>query len=239
MYDLRSVSFRSGDATVVRDASLRIERGTFCAVLGPKGAGKSTLLRLLAGQLVPTTGTVRLLGRNVCAFDACQLQSERARFAESAPSSFALGFNEIVALGRYRTGAARPSPGTVEHVLEEVAALQLAALRYESLSGAEADAGDVARVLMQESDVVLLDEPTRYVDARREYDALHAIHRLTVRGATVVAVLNDFTAAAHFADRVVLMRGGRIAAQGNPETVLQPRLLEAVFGIPQMRRATA
>jgi iron complex transport system ATP-binding protein len=225
MYDLRSVSFRRGDATVVRDASLRIDRGSFCAVLGPKGAGKSTLLRLLAGQLVPSSGTMRFLGRS-----------------ESAPSSFALGFNEIVALGRYRTGAARPSPGTVEHVLEEVAALQLAALRYESLAGDEgaaAEAGDVARVLMQESDVVLLDEPTRPIDARREYDALHAIHRLTVRGATVVAVLNDFTAAAHFADRVVLMRGGRIAANGDPETVLQPRLLEAVFGIPQMRHARA
>jgi iron complex transport system ATP-binding protein len=232
MYDLCGVTFRRGSATLVRDASLHVETGTFCAILGPNGAGKSTLLRLLAADLVPSEGTVLMQGRDLRTFGADELAGLRSVLSQTRAVSFSFRVRDVVALGRYRFVDATGDDAAIDRALREVGALELAVRRYDSLSGGEAVRADIARILAQESQVVLLDEPTNHLDPRHQYETLHTIHRLTARGVTVVAVLHDFNAASHFADQVVLMHRGAIAAQGTPGKVLEPALIESVFGLP-------
>jgi iron complex transport system ATP-binding protein len=231
--EVEEITVSRGGRRIVDDVTLACEAGQFTAILGPNGAGKTTLLRVMSGETPPSAGSVRLGGKHLRHFSSLELARKRSVLSQNRSVGFAYTAREVVSLGRYAYGPHDPDgPERVAQALELVGASHLAGRRYETLSGGEAVKIDVARILAQESVVVLLDEPTNHLDARVQYDVLALFHRLTEHGIVVVAALHDLNHAALFADRVVLMHEGVVVADGLPSIVLEPTLLQRVYGMP-------
>jgi ABC-type cobalamin/Fe3+-siderophores transport system ATPase subunit len=217
--------------------SLAVARGQVCGVVGPNGAGKSTLLRLLAGLIRPVQGTVRLKGRPLGRISV----RERARAIAFLPqrppvSPFATG-GEIVLLGRFphRRYHLFESADDYEAARRAMAATDTAVFEnraMETLSGGEAQRVHLAAALAQQPELLVLDEPTAGLDLYHQFHVFELLRdRVRRTDLTVVVVTHDLNLAGRFCDRVLLLDDGRVAASGPPNDVLQPRVLEAVYGV--------
>lgn len=202
--------------------------GELVAVVGPNGAGKTTLLRLLAGDLEPTTGSVTVAGTAASVGEG--LARVRAVLPQHHALQFAFRALEVVMLGRYpHDSEPEEDRDVVTRAMETTDTLPLAERVFPTLSGGEQTRVAFARVLAQETPVVLLDEPTSSLDLRHQELVMQALRGIADGGGTVVTVLHDLNLASRYADRVVLMDRGRIAADGPPGTVLTEALLERVY----------
>lgn len=216
---------------------LRIEQGEMVAVLGPNGSGKTTLLKLILGLLRPEAGEIRVDGRPPGEIGRRAL----ARTIAMVPQEVALPFNltaaEVVLLGRtaYLRRFRGPAPEDREMVRSAMAAtgvLSLAGRPYHELSGGERQRVIVAMALAQEPRLLLLDEPTRHLDLSHQLRILSLIRRLNrEQGITVISAMHDVNLCAIYFDRLILLSSGQIVADGPPEKVIQPQLLEEFFGI--------
>ncbi len=233
-FSVRDVAVRIGDATLVEDASLDIAHGELVALVGPNGAGKSTLLSVLAGDRKPSSGTALVDGRAPAAWGATELARRRAVLTQDNHVSFPFRVREVVAMGRtpWRgTDSDIDDDAAIAAALLECDILHLANRTFTSLSGGERARVSLARVLAQRTPAVLLDEPTASLDLRHQEDVLTVVRRLANGGSAVGVVLHDLSLAAAYADRIAVMETGRIAAIGKPAAVMQPELLEHVYGI--------
>jgi iron complex transport system ATP-binding protein len=204
-------------------------------LIGPNGSGKTTLLKLLSGILRPDRGEVLLAGRPV----RLLRPRERARFLALVPQESRLLFNftllEVVLMGRSphlpRLALERPEDfACARRALAEMDLAGLESRRLRDLSSGERQRAMIARALAQEPRVILLDEPTAFLDLRHRLEIHETLKRLNrERGLTVVTVSHDLNLAARYAARLVVLRGGRIAADGDPASVLTPALLRAVY----------
>ena len=229
------VGYRVGDRWLVRDVTLAVAPGEVLAVAGPNGAGKSTLLSLLAGDLRPAAGEVRVGGRDVRSHRPCELARLRAVLPQSGVVQFAFTARQVVELGRapwWRSPVAADDNRAVDEAMAATCVGGLAGRTFRSLSGGEAARVSLARVLAQATPVVLLDEPTASLDLRHQHLAMSVARELAAAGRAVVAVLHDLNLAAAGADRVAVMAGGRLAAIGAPAAVLTEELLSAVYEHP-------
>ncbi len=233
--EAHSLGFQRADRWLLRGISFGLEPG-FCAILGPNGAGKSTLLRLLSGEWRPSEGGVYLKGAPLERYTPAQLALERAFLPQQRSLAFPYTAHEVVALGRLPHQRHRPeSPADRERIawaLEQTGALQWASRPYFSLSGGERTRVDLARVLAQETPILLLDEPTNHLDPRQQLEVLALAQRLAREGRLVLAALHDLNLAALFADHLLLLKEGRLVAVGTPGKLLQPALLQEVYGVP-------
>lgn len=225
----------AGRPAVLESVSLSVERGELCAVLGPNGAGKSTLVRVLAGLVRPSSGSVRLLGDDVGALDRASIARRVAVVPQQ--SEVALGFTveEVVAMGRAPHQGAWMVASTRDRdaVERAIGACELEPLRARAvatLSGGEQKRVAIARALAQEAQILLLDEPGAHLDVRHLV-AMHALLRREIqeRGLACLAIVHDLNLAAQYADRVALVRRGRLVATGKVEEVMTYRRLKEVF----------
>ncbi|MDI3298996.1 MAG: ABC transporter ATP-binding protein [Bacillota bacterium] len=227
---------------VVRGVSLELRGGVVTGLLGPNGAGKSTLIRLLAGALAPEAGRVRLDGAEGAAGGARRRARQMAVLPQGEPEPAGMTVRDVVELGRYaRGGGARGDGGgragerrALERALELTGTLELADRPFLELSGGERQRVLLAQALAQEPKVLLLDEPTAHLDLRHQVELLELVRRQAEAGLAVLAALHDVNLAALFCDRLLVLAEGRLVAQGRPEEVLRPDLLEAVYGTPVM-----
>lgn len=230
------IGYRLSQRDLLADVSLALCPGELLALLGPNGAGKTTLLRLLAGELRPTTGAVLLDGRPLSAFAPAELARRRAVLPQSTLLRFPFTVLEVALMGRHpHLGPAGETPGDVaaaRAALARAEALALEGQRYPTLSGGEQGRVNLARALAQDTPLLLLDEPTAHLDPRHQHATLRLARELAAEGSAVLAVLQDVNQAATYADRVALLRDGRLVAAGSPWQVLTPERLEAVFGLP-------
>ena len=221
-----SVSFKYGEQWVLRGIGFDVEKGDFLGVIGPNGSGKTTLLRVIDGILKPQEGEVRLEGTEIG-----RLRREAlARCVAVVPQYSALAFpfsvEEVVLMGRSPHLSRWRFEGEQDlriarEAMEMTDTLALAARDMESLSGGERQRVLIARALAQEPRLMLLDEPTAFLDIRHQVDFFDRIRALNrERGLTVVAVTHDINLAAHYCDRIILLKGGRIEAAGPVETVI-------------------
>ena len=232
--ECRDLGYRADRRWLVSEVTLAVEAGEVLAIAGPNGAGKSTLLGLLAGDLGPAAGQVRLCGRDVCAYRPPELARLRAVLPQSSVLQFAFTVRQIVELGR-APWAKKPTADDERAVDDAMAVTEVspfAARSYLSLSAGEAARVCLARVLAQDTSVVLLDEPTASLDLRHQELAMAVARRLAGEGRTVVAVLHDLNLAAAHADRVAVMGAGHLAAIGPPAQVFTDELLSTVYGHP-------
>ncbi|MEU8674857.1 ABC transporter ATP-binding protein [Streptomyces sp. NPDC048560] len=231
------VSFGYPGRTVLEDIRLRVAPGESVALVGLNGCGKSTLLRLVAGLLRPSAGRVLLAGQDVARLSRRATARRVALLHQSSPAVPGMTVRQLVKQGRY---AARGPLGMLREGDDEVCARALADVGVtdwsdrvvDSLSGGERQRVRLAMSLAQDTNVLLLDEPTTYLDLRHQLEVLQTVVRLREeRSLTVVMVLHDLGHAARFADRVVALRGGRVAADGPPGRVVTPGLLAEVLGV--------
>jgi iron complex transport system ATP-binding protein len=233
--EIAGVSAGYGGTNVLHDVTLRIEAGQLCAILGPNGAGKSTLVRLLSGALVPREGRVLLGGDDIAALDRRAVARKVAVVPQSVGVTLGFSVREVVAMGRapHQGAWMRASEGdraAVDRALEACELRELADRPVAELSGGEQKRVAIARALAQEAPVLLLDEAGAHLDVRHSI-AVHELIRRELLGRELacVAVLHDLNAAARYADRVVLLKAGRIVAEGTVPEVMTYRRLTDVF----------
>ncbi|HAF11168.1 MAG TPA: hypothetical protein DCK98_13950 [Chloroflexi bacterium] len=231
----RSLAAGYGSRAVLRGVDLTFEPGTLVALVGPNGAGKSTLLRALAGLIRPTAGAATLDGIDIATLSRAALAARVAVVPQAFDTLFPFTVREIVTLGRTaRLGLfARPTARDVAAVARAIDEQDLAPLldrRLDALSGGERQRVVVAMALAQESDVLLLDEPTAHLDPQHQLGTLRRVAALArARGVVVLAVLHDLNLAT-LADRVVVLDAGRVVADGPPATALAAAVVTRVFG---------
>ncbi len=233
--EARALGLRRTGRWLLRQVSFSLDTG-FCVILGPNGAGKSTLLRLLSGEWRPAEGDVLLKGVPLERYSLAQLALERAFLPQQRSLAFAYTAREVVALGRLPHQRHRPQNHEdqvrIEWALEQTGASGLAQRPYFSLSGGERARIDLARVLAQDAPILLLDEPTNHLDPRQQLEVLALARRLAQEGRLVLAALHDLNLAALFAERILFLKSGQLAALGSPDQLLKPALLQEVYGVP-------
>lgn len=225
-------------ATLLDNVSLRLSGGETVAIVGPNGAGKSTLLRLLSGDLRASGGSIRLKGRSLASYPSRELASHRAMLSQHVHVSFPFTVEEVVFMGAGDRPRARAQP----LVDAAIAEMQLEPFRHRelpTLSGGEQQRSHFARILVQlacgEAEhgpgVLLLDEPTSSLDLRYQISLVEAARRRARSGTAVIAVLHDLNLAVRFADRIIVLRKGTVAADGTPSATITGRMIAEVFDV--------
>lgn len=233
----RGLVARLGGRAVLQGVDLALPSGCVTALIGPNGSGKSTLLRSLAGLLPPAAGSVELEGRPLAALTPRQLARQLAYLPQNPPLPAGMTVRELAGLGRFpHLGLfARPRGEDRAAVDGAIAATGLAALaevEVARLSGGERQRAWIAMALAQGSPILLLDEPTSFLDLGHQMEVLELVRRLNREsGLTVLWVLHDLNQAAAYSDRLVLLRGGRLVAAGAPAEVLSAASIRESFGL--------
>jgi iron complex transport system ATP-binding protein len=241
-----SAAWRCDDLVVrypaaARDAlagiSLEIPAGRCTAVLGPNGSGKSTLLRVLLGVLRPTSGVARFRDLPVGDWPRDALAREVGVLPQGEETHFPMTVREMVAMGRYphlgpwrREGPA--DRAAIDRALVRCDVEGFAARDLATLSGGERQRARLARALAQEPGTLVLDEPTVALDVRHAMAILELLRGLREEGATILLVTHDLNLAARYADRLVVLQDGRLAADGPPAEILDRPLVERVWRWP-------
>ena len=225
------------DEPVIGGESIVAEPGAVTALVGPNGSGKSTLLKGLAEQMAPESGAVRLDGRDIHTMETKALARKLGLLSQESTSPDSITVEDLVYHGRY------PHRGFFETVTDDdreavERAIDLAGCGHlrdrevGSLSGGQKQLAWIAMVLAQETDVLLLDEPTTFLDLHHQLEVMEIIETLNEESSiTVVVVLHDIEQAARLADRMVALKDGEIKARGTPEEVVTEDLLQSVFEI--------
>ncbi|MEV6161424.1 ABC transporter ATP-binding protein [Streptomyces sp. NPDC052052] len=214
-----------------------IPDGEFTVILGPNACGKSTLLRSLSRLLPPRAGTVYLDGKDIHRMRAKEAAIRVGLLPQSAVSPAGITVFDLVRRGRYPHQSAlsrwsAEDEQSVRQALEQTNMTELADRSVDELSGGQRQRAWIAMALAQESPILLLDEPTTFLDVSHQISLLDLFSDLNrTAGRTIVAVLHDINHAARYAGHLVVMSGGRVAAEGSPADVLTTDLLREVFGI--------
>ncbi|MGO1801830.1 MAG: heme ABC transporter ATP-binding protein [Microbacteriaceae bacterium] len=232
---LESVSYRVGGVTLVEDVGMDVRYGEVLALVGPNGAGKSTLLGLLAGDLAPTAGVVNLDDRALGEWNPKELARARAVLLQSNQVAFSFTAQQVIEMGRapwIGTDRSDDDPRAIEDAIAATDVRHLASRAFPTLSGGEKARVSLARVLAQDSRIVLLDEPTAALDLRHQEDVLRIARGLAIEGRAVIVVLHDLSLAAAYADVVAILADGRLVAHGSPDEVLTAERVEDVYDTP-------
>ncbi len=239
MIRLESVAFRVGAHRILGGVDLSVEAGEVVAIVGPNGAGKSTLLAIASGDFAPTEGRARLAARDVATAPDDELARERAVVRQVTHLSFDFRVLDVVLMGRSPWSRGRTTArdtSIARRALERVGLEAKGDRAFPTLSGGEKQRVHLARALAQiglgeEGKALLLDEPTAALDPAHQHRVLAIARDVAARGLAVLAVLHDVNLAAQYADRVVVLADGRVAAHGAPSTIFTAELFREVFGV--------
>ncbi|MGQ4527195.1 ABC transporter ATP-binding protein [Dermabacteraceae bacterium P13136] len=222
---------------VLHGVDLGITPGTFTAIIGPNACGKSTLLRSMARVLPLADGHITLDGDAIHRLPSRKLALRLGLLPQSATAPDGITVADLVSRGRSpHTGPLRQwsndDEAAVSAALRATGVTELAQARVDELSGGQRQRVWIALLLAQQTEYMLLDEPTTYLDVSHQFEVLRLLQGFKRDGKTVVTVLHDLNQAARFADRLVAMKDGRVVSQGAPEEVLTADLVTEVFGLP-------
>lgn len=232
-----AVTLRYGERTISQGLSLAIPDGSFTVIVGPNACGKSTLLRALSRLLVPVAGQVILDGRHISQFPAKEVARRLGLLPQSAVAPEGITVADLVARGRYphQSFLRQWTDADEQAVAEAMQATDVAALSdrlLDELSGGQRQRVWIAMVLAQQTPILLLDEPTTYLDIAHQLEVLDLLAELNrSEGRTVVMVLHDLNEAARYSDHLVALCRGRVVASGRPQDVVTEGTVREVFGI--------
>ena len=218
---------------ILKGISLDIEPGTWTGVLGPNGSGKTTLLKAIAG-LLPYEGNLTLEPKSIDEWAPRDLARRIAFVRQTHTLSFDFKVGELVLLGRspHKSSLSSYNRRDFDLCKEALSGVDLdgfADRPYASLSGGEQQRVFLAQALVQEADILLLDEPTTYLDVHHQYEFLEAARSMVKKGKTVIGAFHDLELAARFSDSLLVLNEGRVITHGNPQEVLDEDLLASVF----------
>jgi iron complex transport system ATP-binding protein len=232
----RNLSFAYKDRAVLHAMSLSIAKGEMVGILGPNGSGKTTLLRVLSAVL-EAQGEIKLNGRNIATYGRRELSKLFAVVAQESRVNFPYTVAEIVLMGRanYHSPFALEGKKDLEVArasMELTDCLSLSNRYLHELSGGEKQRVMIARALAQEPEILLLDEPSAFLDLKHQVQVFELLRRLNrERVLTIVAALHDLNLAALFFSRLVMLREGKIYRDGSPREVLTEKTIDEVYGI--------
>lgn len=225
-----------GTQKVLDGLSLTLPAGKTTALLGPNGCGKSTLLNCFSRLITPKSGTIMLEDKSLSDFSSRQLARCLALLPQHHLTPEGITVRELVSYGRSPWlslwGRLSAEDNTrINIAMNQTQTQFLAERRLTELSGGQRQRAFLAMVLAQDTPVVLLDEPTTYLDINHQVELMRLMDELKAVGKSVIAVLHDLNHASRYCDHLVVLANGRVAAQGAPEEVMKPELLKAVFSI--------
>jgi iron complex transport system ATP-binding protein len=236
--NLKKVSFKYNGNWVLKGIDLQTFEGEILGVLGPNGSGKSTLLKVMDGVLKPQKGEILLKGRPIASLKRVEVARGIAMVAQENYFRFAFSVLEVVLMGRFPHLRRLQFEGSKDReiavsALEATQALHLSSRSIHEISGGEKQRVLLARILAQESGMVLLDEPTSFLDLKHKRDVFRLISSLSMkRKLGVVLVSHDIDLIAQYAKRIVMMKDGLLVFEGSPEEVLTPGNIETVYDCP-------
>ncbi|WP_254839111.1 ABC transporter ATP-binding protein [Natronomonas marina] len=231
------LSYPTGETPVVDGETIAARDGAVTALVGPNGSGKSTLLKGLADQLAPDAGSVLLDGREIDALDAKELARRVGLLSQESTSPDSITVEDLVYHGRYPhrgffESVTAEDERAVDRAIELAGCGHLRGREVGQLSGGQKQLAWIAMVLAQDTDVLLLDEPTTFLDLHHQLEVMEIVETLREDSdITVVVVLHDIEQAARLADEMVALKDGEIRARGTPEEVVTEELLAEVFEI--------
>ncbi len=230
------LSFQVEARSLLERVNVNADQGQLVGVIGPNGAGKSTLLRAMAGVLRPCEGQVWLEGADLASLSAKEAAAKLALVPQLAPYAHGFTVRELVLMGRYpHLGRFQIEGPADDDIAREAMRLteteEFEARSLDTLSGGERQRVFVSRALAQQPRVLLLDEPTANLDVLHKLRVLDLVRRLVDDGLTAVAAIHDLSMAARYCDRLILLASGRVLAEGTPEEVLAPEIIESAFGV--------
>jgi iron complex transport system ATP-binding protein len=235
--EARGVTLAYDKATIFENLDLRINQGEVTTLIGANGSGKSTLLKAFGRLLSPSTGSVELAGQPLRSLNTRAVARELAILPQKPLTPSATSVRDLVSRGRHpHQSLLRPwTPADSKVVNESLAATGLTELADRdtaSLSGGQLQRAWIALVLAQQAPIILLDEPTTFLDLTHQLDVLRLVRSINrERGATVVMVLHDLTLAGRYSDRLIVVGEGRVIADGSPWEVLTPEVLREAFDL--------
>jgi iron complex transport system ATP-binding protein len=236
MYKIHDLTFAYTAKAVIDGVDLEIERGDFVSIIGPNGAGKSTLLKLMAGLADGFRGTLDFEGRSISDYRPRDLARRMAFVPQETHVVFPFTASEMVLMGRqgHRTSLLFDTEADLNEARIAMDLTETASLSdrtFNELSGGERQRVVLASALVQKPDVLLLDEPTVYLDLKHQLDFYKILERLNADGMTIVAVTHDVNLAARFTKRILVLAGGRVVRNGAPANVLTPDVFEEIFEV--------
>lgn len=227
------------ERSVLKELNLQIPEESFTVIIGPNACGKSTLLRSLARLIRPAAGEVLLDGDAISSVPTKQLARTIGLLPQTSLAPEGITVADLVSRGRHphqsllrRWG--REDEAAVRHALEVTGTTELASRAVDELSGGQRQRAWIAMTLAQQTPILLLDEPTTYLDIAHQIEVLELCTQLQRDGRTLVAVLHDLNQALRYATHLVAMREGQIIAQGAPEEIGTAELVREVFGIDSL-----
>lgn len=235
--ETNDLSIHYGKFTAVKDVSMKVERKKITAIIGPSGCGKSTLLRALSRLLSPSGGAVMLDGQDLHRLNPKDVARRLAILPQGPVAPEGLTVEQLVWFGRhphqgFLGGRSEADRAQVAWAMSQTGMTAFAGRPLEALSGGQRQRAWIAMSLAQSTPVLLLDEPTTYLDLSHQLEVLELVQRLNrEQGKTVVMVLHDLNQAVRYSDELVAVQGGQVYAQGDPATLMTPELLRDVFGL--------
>ncbi|KQL40247.1 iron-dicitrate transporter ATP-binding subunit [Bacillus sp. FJAT-25509] len=231
-----NITIKYDNRVISRNLSVQIPDGSFTVIVGPNGCGKSTLLRTLSNLLKPSEGQILLDGKAITSYKSKEVARKLGLLPQSSTAPDGITVANLVAHGRY------PYQSLIRQWTDEDEAAVMSAMeltntsdlshRYvDELSGGQRQRVWVAMVLAQQTPMLLLDEPTTYLDIAHQIELLELFKDLNQQGNTLVAVLHDLNHAARYADNIIAMKDGQVIAQGDPREIITAKLVEEVFGL--------
>lgn len=226
-----------GKKTIAESLNVTIPDGHFTAIIGPNGCGKSTLLRTLSRLMTPVHGHVYLDGEEIQRYASKEVARRIGLLAQNATTPGDISVQELVARGRYPhqplfTRWRQEDEDAVQRAMQATGIMNMASQSVDTLSGGQRQRAWIAMVLAQDTSIMLLDEPTTWLDISHQIDLLELLSELNrERGYTLAAVLHDLNQACRYATHLIALRDGKIVAEGAPKEIVTPALIEAIYGL--------
>lgn len=222
--------------TILSELSVRLPKGKITALIGPNGCGKSTLLKALSRILTPSSGNVMLNGEAVHGMPEKAVAQKISLLPQTLVNPEGITVQQLVEYGRtpYLSHWGRLSEEDriqVAMAMEETGVVDLAERPLEALSGGQRQRVWIAMILAQNTDIVILDEPTTYLDLSHQVELMNMMRAMNDKGKTVIVVLHDLNQACRYCDHLVVLKEGAIVTEGDPGTVFNSELLSNVFNL--------
>lgn len=232
--ELAELSY-SFDRPVLNGISLQFHSSAFTAILGPNGAGKSTLVKIISRWYRPQSGEVSIKGNSLAQLNQRELAQLLAVVEQENSFGADITVRELVALGRlphqsFLAEESEQDHRAIDNALQKTGMSAFATRPLSTLSGGERQRARIAAALAQETEILLLDEPTSHLDIKHQLELLRLLKSLVMGGLTVITVLHDINLAALFCDQIALLSAGRVVKVGTPQEVLTSDEIERVYG---------
>ena len=236
MISTENLTIAYGNKIIIKDLNLTLKKGKITALIGPNGCGKSTLLKALARINKVSTGQVLLNNQPLSHYVDKQLAQKMSLLPQILITPEGITVKRLVEYGRtpylsHWGKLEEQDKNIVNAAMQETQVSEFATQAVESLSGGQRQRAWIAMILAQDTDIIMLDEPTTYLDLSHQIELMKLMQAMKEKGKTVIVVLHDLNQACRYSDHLVVMKEGTVVAEGEPETVFTTQLLREVFSL--------